>query len=253
MLVRAASADPQRTTQLTGVSTKTTPSTVSAAQIFDRLIAIVAEHAGAQTDRDGGNDPAGQSNAQNDAAAPAPHQSASAPTQNVASQLTPATAPAAPAQANAATPITSYAAVDPQAVIEQLVKSITLRTSDSSSEVRMRLQPEHLGNVALKLTVTGNTISANVVAQSAHVRDLLLANQQQLARSLADAGLSLGKFSVDVSGGNPGFAQRQSQGHRLTKTGALHGIDDEDPIGDDSRFGPPLLAANSALVLNYLA
>lgn len=119
----------------------------------------------------------------------------------------------------------------------------------------MRLQPEHLGDVALKLTVTGNTITANVIAQNAHVRDLLLNNQQQLARSLADAGLSLGNFSVDVSGGNAGFTQQQTPQQRafVHANGFGHALATEEEPWADSRFGPPLLPAGKALVLNYLA
>jgi flagellar hook-length control protein FliK len=145
--------------------------------------------------------------------------------------------------------------MDPQSVIEQVVKGITMRNSGSTSEMRMRLQPEHLGDVSLKLTVSGTTISANIVAQNADVRDMLLSNQQQLVRTLAEAGLSLGNFSVDVSGGNPGFSQQQSQQHRsLSKAGALH-VDAaaEDDTWADSRFGPPVLAGSKSLVLNYLA
>jgi flagellar hook-length control protein FliK len=154
---------------------------------------------------------------------------------------------------SASAPTTPY--VDPQSVIEQVVTGIVLRNSGTTSEVRMRLQPEHLGDVSLKLTVSGNTISANIVAQNADVRDMLLSNQQQLARTLADAGLSLGNFSVDVSGGNPGFSQQQTPQHRsLFKVGALHAdAASEDDSWADSRFGPPVVAGSKSLVLNYLA
>jgi flagellar hook-length control protein FliK len=146
--------------------------------------------------------------------------------------------------------------VDPQAVIEQLVKGISMRTSGDSSELRLRLQPEHLGDVALKLTVTGTTIDANVIAQNADVRDVLLSHQQHLARSLAEAGLSLGKFSVDVSGGNAGFTQQQSkQQAQAAKSIAVGGslLAGEDGNWEDQRFGPSLISSSGSLVFNYLA
>jgi flagellar hook-length control protein FliK len=112
-----------------------------------------------------------------------------------------------------------------------------------------------LGDVSLKLTVSGNTVSANIVAQNAHVRDMLLANQQQLARSLSEAGLSLGNFSVDVSGGNAGFTDRraQQQQPKLSRIGAFAAVLNGEDARGDSRFGPPVLPASKALVLNYLA
>ncbi len=189
-------------------------------------------------------------------ATPVTHLSTSSNTQPVnapafSTALTNVSAPAAQAAAPAATPYT----IDPQSVIEQVVQGISLRNFGTSSQVRMQLQPEHLGDVSLKLTVNGNTISANIVAQNADVRDMLLANQQQLARTLSEAGLSLGNFSVDVSGGNAGFTQQQTaHQHSIGKTSALHlGSTAEDDAPTESRFGPPVLAGAKSWVLNYLA
>ncbi len=265
MLARAANADAQRTSvalqqtgrssaapqaQVTHATTTATPSST----LFERLIAIMAEQkSSTQSDANAGKQ-FSQDTASSQMATPASpaHQVQSnlpaAPA--FSTQLASAWAPAGPPQASG----THYTTVDPQSVIEQVVKGISMRNSGTTSEVRMRLQPEQLGDVALKLTVTGNTITANVIAQNAHVRDLLLSNQQQLARSLADAGLSLGNFSVDVSGGNAGFTQQQAPQQRpLGKTngfGLALASEEEPPA--DSRFGPSLLPAGKALVLNYL-
>ncbi len=259
MLARAATADGGRTAQSgrtmqSGhpVAPASTPS-----QLFERLIAIVAEHGGTQTGTESGED--GSKHAAQDGGvnqpfpALGPHQTVSnvPATPAFSTQIVQAAAQNAPVAPAAA----AHAVVDPQALIDQLVKGISMRSSGSTSELRMRLQPEHLGDVALKLTVTGNTISANLVAQNANVRDVLLANQQQLARTLAQAGLSLGSFSVDVSGSNAGFTRHQAQHqHAPVRAGGLGlALNGEDQSGDDSRFGPALLPAGHALVLNYFA
>jgi len=265
MLARAANADAQRTAtavqrtgQLSGapVSTQTHTTTATPSSLlFDRLIAIIAEHkSGTQSDANAGKQfSQDAATAQGATPGSSTHQAQSnlpaAPA--FSTQIASASAPAAPAQAAA----NHYTTVDPQYVIEQLVKGIAMRNSGTTSELRMRLQPEHLGYVALKLTVTGNTITANVIAQNAHVRELLLSNQQQLARSLADAGLSLGNFSVDVSGGNAGFTQQHAQQQRafVQTNGSANALATEEEPWADSRFGPPLLPAGKALVLNYLA
>jgi flagellar hook-length control protein FliK len=253
ILARAVNANVQRggdPVAKTG-TTQTTTGTSSSA-LFQRLIAIVAENAGAQTDSGGGK------NSDDSSLNRGTLSTTSTSTQNTvpaasgfSAQL--ASAPASATHSLAATP---YTAVDPQAVIEQLVKGITLRNSGTTSEVRMRLQPENLGDVSLKLTVNGNTISANIVAQNAHVRDMLLSNQQQLARSLSEAGLSLGNFSVDVSGGNAGFTDQraQQQTKQLARVGAFASVlNGEDDTWADPRFGPPVHTGSKALVLNYLA
>ena len=259
MLVRAATADAQRGGEVvaralpasgsTSLSPSTTQTTAGNAALFDRLIAIVAEQqTGSQS---GTGDGKGQSQGLPQAPQ-AQNQSSVSQTMPFAAQA--AAAPAANLAASQ-TPATTHAAVDPNAVIEQLVKSLSMRTFGGSSELQLRLQPEHLGNVSLKLTVTGNTISANVVAQNPDVREALLSNQQQLVRSLAEAGLSLGKFSVDVSGGNTAFTQQQSHRHAnfgrtITAGGSL--LANEETNWEDQRYGPAVTGSIS-LMFNYLA
>jgi flagellar hook-length control protein FliK len=267
MLARAATAETQRTAMDNGarVSGAPAPSPLAPApvpppsngldpsQLFARLLNVIAQSSNEHTPSGGQREPSqftsGKDSLPSTPSAPSNTQTLSAPA--FAAALTNASAPAAPSAVTAMAPYT----VDPQSVIDQVVKGIVLRNFGTTSEVRMRLQPEHLGDVSLKLTVSGSTISANIVAQNADVRDMLLSNQQQLARTLAEAGLSLGNFSVDVSGGNAGFSQQQSAQHRaFGKTSALHvGAVAEDDTWTDSRFGPPLLAGSNPLVLNYLA
>lgn len=262
MLARAASADAQRTAPLPAAAApvRTAHAAVpspspgdSPQQLFVRLMNVIVQASSENTARDGGKQ--SQEFAFAKSALPAAHdaQSSASTTTTPAfsTALTTASAPATQSSLPAAAPH----AVDPQSVIEQVVQGIVLRNFGTTSEVRMRLQPEHLGDVSLKLTVTGNTISANIVAQNADVRDMLLSNQQMLARTLADAGLSLGNFSVDVSGGNPGFSQQRSAQQRsLSKAGGLHANDGaEDETWAEPRFGPPVLAGSKSIVLNYLA
>lgn len=252
MLARAAKADPSADPPLSASSSQP-GAPVSPSDLFARLMNVIAQTANENTShQDSGH--SSQSAFSQNALAQTHHALSpanTAPVPAFASAVNAASAPAVQPVASAPTPY----AMDPQSVIEQVVKGIVLRNSGATSEVRMRLQPDHLGDVSLKLTVTGNTISANIIAQNANVRDLLMQNQQQLARTLSEAGLSLGQFSVDVSGGNPGFSQRQSAQHRsLSRTGTLH-FDTlpEDDTWADARFGPPVMTGTRSLVLNYLA
>lgn len=265
MVARAVNAETQRNPSAR-VEAPAQPASANAAShaaataAFQRMIAIIAEHGGAQTGARGGND--GQTPQQKPEILAAPQPAASAGSS--VTQQTTAAAPAfaahllQPSAANVQTqaPTTPYVTVDPNAIVEQIVKGIVVHNAGAASQVRLRLQPEQLGDVTLKLTVTGNTIAANVVAQNAHVRDMLMANQHQLARSLANAGLSLGNFSVDVSGGNAGFTgqgshQQHSSGNKSRVFGAM--LIGEDESWGDTRFGPPVVTGPKPIVLNYLA
>lgn len=157
-------------------------------------------------------------------------------------------------------PAVPYTDVDPNSIIEQVIKGIQVRNlGPDNSEMRMQLSPEHLGDVSVKLSMSGGNISATITAQSAEVRDVLLANQNELHRSLADAGLKLQNFSVNVSGGGPhGFAQHQDLARNAgARRVAFHlGNADEtqhDVLPATPTFGPPLAAVQTLGLLNYLA
>src|SRR5579883_1252978 len=135
MLVRAATADAQRGGEVvaralpasgsTSLTPSTTQTTAGNAALFDRLIAIVAEQqTGSQS---GTGDGKGQS--QGFASAPQAQNQSSVSQTAFAAQA--AAAPAANVAASQ-TPGTPHAAVDPNAVIEQLVKSLSMRDRKST-------------------------------------------------------------------------------------------------------------------------
>lgn len=152
---------------------------------------------------------------------------------------------------------TSGPPVDANAVVEQLVKSMVMRTDQQgTSEIRLQLQPENLGTVTMKLTVSGSQVSANVVASSADVRNTIVANHQELARSLADAGLTLSGFSVDVSGGDAGNDQSKDRTAGFGRRFTVHEVGgaSTEETASDSSSGPQLLGNSKSLELfNYLA
>jgi len=145
----------------------------------------------------------------------------------------------------------SYApqSADRYAVVEQVLKGISVRNLGgvSNSEVRLRLVPEHLGDVNVKLVVTNGGVNATVVAANSDVRDTLIANQQQLARSLESAGLKLTGFSVDVSNGGFAGFQHQQQQPSATRGAVASEFDDSDVQADlaiaaTPSFAPPQAA-----------
>ncbi|MGZ3540725.1 MAG: flagellar hook-length control protein FliK [Vulcanimicrobiaceae bacterium] len=264
MLARAARADAQlngatplasAASATTATGAHATTATPSPSALFERLLATIA------------NANAGGNDAQSDADPHASTANRTLPAMpvNIASkddgshvfgaQLA-STSTTAPADSTTQSVATPYTPVDAQAVIEQVVKGIVMRNSGSSSEVRMRLSPDHLGDVSLKLTVDGGTINATMVAQNADVRDMLLTNQHQLARSLAEAGLSLGSFSVDVSGNQTGGSGQQQQQTFANHHGRLGHAIDSSETGEqwlEPRFGPTLVpSSQNPWLLNTL-
>ncbi len=118
-------------------------------------------------------------------------------------------------------PLPSQTTVDPNLVVSQLLHGLSLNTVDTTSTVRMRLVPEELGDVSVKLTIEGNSVSAQVMAQTPAAHDALVAGDGQLARAFEDAGLKLTSFNVDLAGGFASFQQQQQQ--QSSQQGASNG------------------------------
>ncbi|MDB5071190.1 MAG: flagellar hook-length control protein FliK [Candidatus Eremiobacteraeota bacterium] len=171
----------------------------------------------------------------------------------------PAVAPPAPAQT-----MPQPQHVDANAVVDQILRGMTIRTTDGQSEVRLRLVPENLGDVSVKLTVTGGLVDASITAHSADAQNALAGGQNQLAKTLADAGLKLQSFTVGLAGG--GFADARDQSRPRDswnrpgsrRFGGVESVD-FDESGDasllaNSSFGPPIYSARSLPgTLNRLA
>jgi len=155
--------------------------------------------------------------------------------------------------------------VDANAIVEQVLQGVSLRTSDGSSTVRLRLVPDSLGDVSVKLTVTGGSVDASITASTPAAQSALQGGQAQLARTLADSGLKLQSFTVGLGTGSGttgndsqgSDAQSRSRTSSTRRVGAVSGNDDAD--ADDSsqlgaQIGPPIYTASTPLgALNYLA
>jgi flagellar hook-length control protein FliK len=125
--------------------------------------------------------------------------------------------------------------------------------------VRLRLVPEELGDVSVKLTIEGSSVSAQVMAQTPAAHDALVAGQAQLERSLADNGLKLTSFNVSLAGGFASFQQQQQQqtsqqgqSNGRTLLGGVDTPESDEALVAAPNFGPPVLAGTSWSALNYL-
>lgn len=147
--------------------------------------------------------------------------------------------------------------VDPNAVVDQVLKGISMGSlSDGSQTVRMRLVPESLGSVTVNLQVSNGSVSATLVAQNSDVRDALLANQQMLSRSLADAGLKLSGFTVNLA--NQGQYQQQQSAYQqqFGTTRRFVGVTSssaDDAVPAVPTYGPPATQLAAMQWLNALA
>lgn len=258
MLVRAAGVDAQvnggSTQGSTGVPSGGTDSTPSAlAARFASVLATIAANAtGSESQSNSNGSSFGREFSQQSA-----DKASTASNSSQAFGASIATTPPVSSSSLTAQPPAAASLVDANAVIEQVVKSMVMRTNESgTSEIRLRLNPDNLGEVSMKLTVSGSSISANILAQNGDVRNALMANQQQLAQTLSEAGLTLAGFSVDVSGGDAGrdrdTKDRTAGFGRRYVVHEIGGASDEPQSAQLSSLGPQILSNSSLDLFNYL-
>jgi hypothetical protein len=111
---------------------------------------------------------------------------AAAPTTSEpAVQAAPRAEPAAPPE----TPITT-----------QVVKAVSLAWKDGVGEAKIRLTPEHLGEVVVSLKVERGQVVAHVNAETDGVRAWIESHQQELRDGLSGQGLQLDRLVVTADG-----------------------------------------------------
>jgi len=114
----------------------------------------------------------------------------------------------APVQSNA--PQTGLSEQILQQVNDRLVNH---EVKTGSDQIVLRLSPENLGDLKVNLTMDGQRLKVEIVAENHMVRDTLLQNTDSLKESLARQNISMDSFSVTTDSrgaGNPGQGQQQN-------------------------------------------
>ena len=115
---------------------------------------------------------------------------------------------------NAAAPVEAapvQQAQDPYNVMQQVVDQARLIRSDANTEMVIRLNPEHLGELTLRVAVTASgSINATFHTENAQVRGLLESSMIQLKQELQQQGLKVNNVDVQSGLSQDFFAQSQA-------------------------------------------
>lgn len=96
-------------------------------------------------------------------------------------------------------------------IVRQTVKFVKLMADSKQTEVHLRLHPEHLGQVAVKLILENGAVRANLVAQDAAVKTVLETNLDQLRTRLQEQGIPITQVDVAVGSGSEFSQPRHGQ------------------------------------------
>lgn len=125
-------------------------------------------------------------------------------------------------------------AINKSDIVNQVVKKADIIVREGHSEMIMKLEPESLGKLNLKIVVEKGLITAKFIAESQQVKEVLESSFGQLKDALQEKGIAVQNFSVSVgqqagdSSSNQSFNQwKQTIKLKNKAVGEFMGIDDE--------------------------
>lgn len=83
-------------------------------------------------------------------------------------------------------------------IFDQVVTHISGSHNGESGRMVLRFQPAELGSLKLELMVEGDRVKANIHAQTMQVQEVIERNLPQLRNALAEQGLKIDQFQVNV-------------------------------------------------------
>lgn len=101
----------------------------------------------------------------------------------------------------AAVKLEAAKSVDTQHVIDQIVERMKVDVKADTTEIKITLKPEHLGDVTLKVSTQNGIVTAQFVAESQRVKEVIEAGFNQLRDTLRQQGIEISQLQVFVGNG----------------------------------------------------
>ncbi len=98
-------------------------------------------------------------------------------------------------------------------LIQRVARSFS-RIGADGGQLQLRLHPPQLGSLAVRVQVEGGSLSAKLTAESEAAKEVILEGLPMLRKRLADQGVEITQFQVDVSSGTSDmFTSGNSEQH----------------------------------------
>jgi flagellar hook-length control protein FliK len=141
-------------------------------------------------------------------------------------------------------------------IIPQIVEQAGQLAMTGAEELRLRLQPEFLGEVLIRVRRLQGVLTAEIVAQDLAVRELLASQLEALRQRFQEVNLPVEHLSVSVQAeGEHGSASLAGDGGGHDFSGAAgtggEGGGENAPEEEDGVLSPALWEAGQRV--NYLA
>jgi flagellar hook-length control protein FliK len=141
-------------------------------------------------------------------------------------------------------------------VFDNIVESITSMQNSSLKEMEIRLKPDFLGKIVIKLSMDSDGMVAKIVASNPKVQEAFMSQATSLANSLSDQGLKDVRIVVTSSSVQDASLQQQADRHNQGQQEKNKRNQIVVDAADVSGISQPLLAYEQAYrtgTVNYLA
>jgi len=134
-----------------------------------------------------------------------------------------------------------------------LVKQFQLTQGNGISEAKLKLTPEHLGQVDIRIVMNNGVLTAQFIADSPAAREMLENQMAQLRASLSGQGLQVERLEVVQPSSASSGATFQNQEHRNSKSGRDGSSDGRSggEGGEDAVFEAELERNSSLKEIGY--
>lgn len=141
---------------------------------------------------------------------------------------------------------------DVHEVAKQIVEQTRLITKPQNTEMIIKLKPEHLGELTLRVVIENGTVNASFHSNNSEVRNIIEASLPQLKQDMSNSGLKVDNVSVyaGLSQFLPNHDQDRSSRQQIIKfTNKKAGKDFVEAIDDE--MSTEKITGNSETGVDY--
>lgn len=120
--------------------------------------------------------------------------------------------------------------IDEKQIINQIVNKAKLVIDDNKQEIRIKLKPEILGELMLKVEAEKGVLLARVMVDNYRTKELIEANLYQFREEIKENGLDIKTFEVFV-GNNEDFQRENKQEFKFNKKSKKLNVKDKEIEG----------------------
>lgn len=117
----------------------------------------------------------------------------------------------------------------PAHVTLQVGKSLVRAINQGENSLKIQLKPTELGRLVMTIDNVGNSMKVSITTENPVVKDILISHMNELKTVLANAGISLEKFDVDL---NSDFRQSYADARNPSDNSSRKGSNSEQSLFD---------------------